>query len=182
MVNDSASGGMGRGGHLRKALGMMDILAREGLRNRAYCLVLADNCLLFLNERVCDESVPGAFGFTPIHTREHSHPKDEEDAQLTENRASLVIPYERLRRVTISKGFSSVTMRWGYKLDLEYLDPSNRSKRLVAIIVRPDSLADSGRESKAARGDFMRAYAVESEGLLRRSLGGIEGITFESSL
>ena len=182
MVNDYDHGGMGRGVNLRKALGMMDILAREGIRNRAYCLVLTDSCLLLITERVCEKVLPGAFGYALIHTREHAHPTDEQLDRLVEGVDSVVIPYERLRRVTIASGFSTVTMRMGYKLELEYLDSSDKRRRVKADIVPPDLQAVAGHGSGAARGAATRAYAMEAEGLLRRSLVDKQGVVYESSL
>jgi len=173
---------MGRGEQLSKALGMIDILAREGIRNRAYCLVLTDSCLLLMTERVCEKVLPGAFGYALIHVREHAHPSEEQLEKLADDAESVIIPYERIRKVIVARGFSTVTMRMGYKLELEYLDSSDRRRRIKASIVPPDLQAGADHESNVARSASKRTYAIKAEEMLRQSLAGKQGVTYESYL
>lgn len=158
---------------------MIEALGRKGLRNEAYCLLLTDQSIFLIRERIRDEVIPGVFGYTSTQTRVHVHPDAEE---LTGNKDIATIPYERIAGVRIARGFSSTTMRREFKIVIDYKDASERPRRFLAVIVPPQSEAVHGQEPKYDRLSSIRDYAIEAKGLLERSLSERCNITCDFSL
>jgi hypothetical protein len=175
-------GGMDGGEHLLKTLGMIEALGRKGLKSKAFCLFLTDKGIILIQEIIRDEVVPGAFGYSSTKTREHVHPEVEDLAKLTENKDSVIIPYEKIRGIWIAKGFSSTTMRREYKITIEYLDPSEKQRRFLADIVPPLPPNVHGQGLKRDRAASIRAYVLEAEETLRRALPDNMGIISDFSL
>ena len=149
---------------------MIETLGRRGLKNIAFCLLLTDRGILLIHERIRDEVIPGVFGFASTRVSEHVHPEADDLTKLVENKDFVIIPYERLRRIGIVKGFSSATLRKEYKIAISYSDSSEKQKRFLADIVPP--LSPSGRDkgSMQDRAASIKAYALEAVELLKRVL------------
>lgn len=125
------------GGTSEKGLGIVDVLIRKRLDNQDFCLLLASDRVVLMRERSRTEILPGVFGYSSVHVREHDHPSMENMEVLDHDKDSLVIPYERLRSIHLRRGFSCSTMRREYILDLEYVDESGGARRLAAVVSPP---------------------------------------------
>jgi hypothetical protein len=167
---------------MQKTLGVIDALGRKGLNNRAYCMLLTEESIFLIRENIRADIIPGAFGYTMTHFRIHDHPADQDLAKLTDSRDNTIIPYERLKRVWIVRGFSSTTMRREYKVAIEYLDSSMRPRKFLAAIVPPSTSMPSGKSAKTDRAAAIRAYAIEAKELFKRALPVNTGIVTEFGL
>ncbi len=167
---------------MQKTIGVIDALMRKGLSNRAYCLLLTEKSISLIRERIRDDIIPGVFGYTMIHERVHNHPDDQELAKLTESKDNMIIPYERLKKVWIVKGFSSATMRSEYKVAMEYLDSSMRPRKFLAAIVPPSPPNAHGKGARTDHAAAIRAYAMEARDLFKRALPDNVGIVTEYAL
>jgi hypothetical protein len=165
-----------------KTIGVIDALGRRGLSNRAYCLLLTEESIFLLRERITDDIIPGVLGYTMTQARVHFHPEDEELAMLTENRDTVIIPYERVKRVWIVKGFSSTTMRREYKVAIEYMDSAMTPRKFLAVIVPPSPHNSPGRRAKTDRATAIRTCAIEAKELFERALPDNAGIIAEYAL
>lgn len=145
---------------MERTLKAIDVLVRRGMKSLDLCLLLTKDGIVFVRERGRDEIHPGAFGYASVHIREHDHPAAEnmDGAGLTEK--NLVIPYDRLRKIHFRRGFSSYTMRREYFLLLDYLDASQKERRLVAVLTPPSN--PSGRVS----GNRLNRIAVSEYAML----------------
>jgi hypothetical protein len=171
-----------RGGQVLKTIGVIDALGRRGMNNRAYCLLLTEESIFLIRERITNGVIPGVFGYTMTQARVHFHPEDEELTKLTENKDTVIIPYERLKRVWIVKGFSSTTMRREYKVAIEYMDSSMTPRKFLAVIVPPSAHNTHGRGAKTNRATAIRAGAMEAKELFKRALPDNVGIIAEYAL
>jgi len=123
----------------------IDVLVRRGMKNQDFCLLLTKDGIVLVRERSRDEIHPGAFGYASVHIREHDHPSAENIDREAHDEKNLVIPYDRLRKIHFRRGFSSCTMRREYIIFLNYLDASQKERKLSAVLTPP--LHPSGRIS-----------------------------------
>lgn len=123
----------------------MDVLVRIGMKNRDFCLVLTKDGVILVREKSREEIHPGAFGYASVRIREHDHPSAENIEGAAHGEKNLVIPYDRLKKLHFRRGFAGCTMRREYIILLDYLDASQKERRLSAILMPPPQ--PSGRIS-----------------------------------
>jgi hypothetical protein len=133
------------GGYMEKDIKAIDVLVRKGIRNLDFCLILTKDGIVLAKERGRDEIRPGAFGYSSVHIRDHDHPSAENIDGALHDEKNLVIPYDRLRRIHLRRGFSSCTMRREYIVLLNYLDASKKARRLSTVLMPPPD--SKGRDS-----------------------------------
>lgn len=133
------------GGSIEKGVMAMDVLVRIGMKNRDFCLVLTKDGIILVREKSRDEIHPGAFGYASVHIREHDHPSAESIDGAALGEKNLVIPYDRLRKLHFRRGFAGCTMRREYIILLDYLDASQKERKLSAVLMPPPQ--PSGRIS-----------------------------------
>lgn len=155
---------------IQRQVGVIDVLVRRGLKNEDFCLLLAKECIVLIRERARDEILPGAFGYTSIHVREHNHPLDEDICKAVDNKGNIVIPYDRLRSVRLTRRFSSGTMRREYMILLKYLDSMEKEKAVSAILSPPDTAARGNIGKKFNRAVETEQHALTVESLLKAAI------------
>ena len=157
------------GGSVEKGAEAIDVLVRRGTKNQDFCLLLTKDGIVLVREESRNEIHPGAFGYSSVHIREHDHPSGENIEAAVRGTQNIVIPYDRLKRIRFHRGFSSCTMRREYIILLNYLDASQKERRLSAVLTPPPP--PSGRVS-VNRLDRAAAskYATEVKGILTGAL------------
>jgi len=161
-------GGVG-GGSIEKGVKAIDVLVRIGMKNQDFCLLLTKDGIILVREKSRDEIHPGVFGYTSVHIREHDHPSAENIDEAARGGKNLVIPYDRLRNAHFRRGFSSSTMRREYIILLDYLDASQKERRLSAVLMPPPS--PGGRTSwNPLTRTATREHAKEIKGILAEAL------------
>ncbi len=169
---DTVAQGAVGGGGMEKGVKVIDVLVRRGVKNQDFCMVLARDGIILVRESRRDKISPGAFGYAPVHIREHDHPSAENIDAAAHNEKNLVIPYDRLTKVSFRRGFSSCTMRREFIILLCYLDASQKGRRLSAVITPPSSGQIAwGRLSRTAAIE----HAMDIKGFLAEALpaGGV---------
>ncbi len=147
----------------------IDVLVRRGMKNQNFCLLLTKDGVVLVRERSGYQVHPGAFGYASVHIREHDHPSAENIERAAHDEKNLVIPYDRLRRIHLRRGFSSCTMRIEYIILLDYLDASRKERKLSAVITAPPAPGGQtpwNRMNRAAAGK----NALEVKGILAEAL------------
>lgn len=142
---------------------------RIGTKNQDFCLLLTKDGIVLVREASRNEIHPGAFGYASVHIRLHDHPSGENIGVAALGKQNIVIPYGRLKGIRFHRGFSSCTMRREYIILLNYLDASQKERRLSAVLVPPPSPSDRipvNRLDRAAAGK----YAMEVKGILTEAL------------
>jgi hypothetical protein len=125
-----------------------------------------------VRERSRDEIYPGAFGYASVHIREHDHSSAENMDGTLHGESDLVIPYERLRKIHFRRGFSSCTMRREYFMLLNYLDASQKERRLSVVLTPspdPSGRISGNRPSRIAASE----YAMKIKKVLEEALPAI---------
>jgi hypothetical protein len=153
------------GGSIEKDVKAMDVLVRIGMKNQDFCLVLTKEGIILVREKSRDKIHPGAFGYSSVHIREHDHPSAENIDGAAHGEKNLVIPYDRLRKLHFRRGFTGCTMRREYIILLNYLDASQKVRRLSTVLSTP--LHPNGR-STGNRPNRMASdkNAMEVKGIL----------------
>ncbi len=157
------------GGSLEKGDKAIDVLVRRGMKNQDFCLLLTKDGVVLVRERSGDQVHPGAFGYSSVHIREHDHPSADNIERAAHDEKNLVIPYDRLRRIHLRRGFSSCTMRMEYIILLDYLDASQKGRKLSAVLTTPPApggQTSGNRMNRAAAGK----NAVAVKGILAEAL------------
>ncbi len=164
-----------------ESFAVIETLRRKGLSNEACSLLLMEAGIFLMRDRMKEEVVPGAFGCAVRWTSEHAAPDDACLADLTKGNDREFIPFERLKRVRIARGFSGMTLRREYKVVLDYQDLSRKTKRFFATIMPPLGAAPGGGGMRG-HGAAAMVYAKGIEELLGRALSGHAGTVTEFSL
>jgi hypothetical protein len=143
----------------------IDVLVRRGMKNQDFCLLLTKDGIVLVRENSRDEVHPGAFGYASVHIRKHDHPSGENVDRAAHDGKNLVIPYDRLKKVSFRRGFSICIMRREYIILLNYLDASQKVRRLSTVLSTP--LHPNGR-STGNRPNRMASdkNAMEVKGIL----------------
>jgi hypothetical protein len=154
---------------MEKGVRAIDVLVRRGMKNQDFCLLLTKDGLVLVRERSRDEIHPGAFGYSSVHIREHDHPSSENLDSAARFGQNVVIPYDRLKKLHLRRGFSCCTMRREYIILLNYLDLAEKERKLSAILTPPSQ--PSGR-TVGNRSDRTAAVknAMEVKGMLAEAL------------
>jgi len=157
------------GGRIERVVRAIDVLVRRGMKNLDFCLLLTKDGIILIREGSRDEIHPGAFGYASVHIREHDHPSAENIDRAAHSGKNLVIPYDRLRKIHFRRGFSSSTMRREYVILLNYLDASQKERKLSAVLMPPSH--PSGRASgNRPKRTAMSEHAIEIRGILAEAL------------
>ena len=153
------------GGRMEKGIEAIDVLVRRGVKNIDFCLLITKDGVLLLPEKARNEIIPGAFGYSSVHIREHDHPSGEAIEERASGGDRIMIPFENIRKVHFRRGFSSSTMRREYIISLLYMDSSGTQRTMSALLTPPTSRSGSASTDRLRR-KMVMDYAMEVKRIL----------------
>ncbi len=153
------------GGRSEKGIEAIDVLVRRGMKNIDFCLLITKDGVLLLQEKCRNEIIPGAFGYSSVHIREHDHPSGEAIEKRASEGDRIMIPFDSIRKVHFRRGFSISTMRRGYIISLSYMDSSGTQRTMSALLTPPTGRSGPVSTDRLTR-KMVIDYAMEVKRIL----------------